>query len=110
MFRRFLLALPTICLVCAAPVLAQTEPAPIRVKVDLVSVAVRVTDKQGHYIQGLSAEDFTVTEDGQKQKIAFFDRESEPISMSVLVDSSSSMNLGGKTAAAQGMGACCFAI
>jgi Ca-activated chloride channel family protein len=88
---------------CAASMMAQTPPAPIRVKVDLVSVAVRVTDKQGHDIQGLTAEDFTVAEDGQKQKIAFFDREKEPISMTVLVDSSSSMNFGGKTAAAQDM-------
>jgi hypothetical protein len=49
---------------------------------------VRVTDKQGHDIQGLSAEDFTLTEDGQKQKVAFFDREKEPIALSIVLDSS----------------------
>lgn len=103
MIRRYSLAFLAIVFGCAAPVRAQTPPAPIRVQVDLVSAAVRVTDKQGHDIQGLTADDFTVTEDGQKQKIAFFDREKQPISMSVLVDSSSSMSFGGKTAAAQDM-------
>jgi Ca-activated chloride channel family protein len=103
MFRRYLLAFAALFFTCAAPAHPQTEPPSIRVKVDLVSVAVRVTDKQGHDVQGLSAESFTLTEDGQRQKIAFFDREKEPITLRIVVDSSSSMNLAGKTAAAPDM-------
>jgi hypothetical protein len=81
MFRRFSIAAAALFLGSAAPLPSQTEPTPIRVHVDLVSVAVRVTDKQGHDIQGLAADDFTVKEAGQKQKMAFFDRKKEPISL-----------------------------
>jgi Ca-activated chloride channel homolog len=103
MFRRFSILFTTVFLSYASPAHSQTESPVIRVKVDLASVAVRVTDRQGHDVPGLSPEDFTLTEDGQKQKIAFFDTEKEPIALSILVDSSSSMNLSGKTEAAQDM-------
>ncbi len=38
----------------------------------LVTVDVVVTDKKGHPVTGLKAEDFTVEENGKKQKIAIF--------------------------------------
>ena len=41
-------------------------------RVDLVSVAVAVTDKQGNFIKDLKPEDFTVYEDGARQKIVHF--------------------------------------
>lgn len=42
--------------------------------VDLVPVAVTVTDRSGTPVLGLSAADFRVTEDGRPQTIAFFSR------------------------------------
>ena len=51
----------------------------------------------------VSADDFDLLEDGRKQKIAFFDANKEPISLSILVDSSSSMSNGAKLEAAQAM-------
>jgi Ca-activated chloride channel homolog len=62
----------------------------------LQSIAVQVTDKQGNSIQGLTAADFTLLEDGRPQKIAFFGAEKQPISLAVLIDSSTSMSYGGK--------------
>jgi Ca-activated chloride channel homolog len=103
MVRRYLVALATLFLAWAPPLFSQTEPSPIRVNVDLVSVAVRVTDKQGHDVQGLTAEDFTLTEEGQKQKIAFFDSQKDPIALTIVLDSSSSMKLAGKMDVAQDM-------
>jgi Ca-activated chloride channel family protein len=89
----------------ACSLLAQThnQTPTIRVNVDLVSVNVRVTDKQGRDVPELSADDFDLLEDGRKQKIAFFDANKEPITLSILVDSSSSMSNGGKLEAAQAM-------
>jgi Ca-activated chloride channel family protein len=81
----------------------QNQVAPIRVNVDLVSVNARVTDKQGRDVLGLSANDFELLEDGRRQKIAFLDTEKEPITLSVLIDSSSSMYTDGKLDAAEGM-------
>src|SRR5262245_11825062 len=57
-----------------------TEPAnspsvptiTIRVNTRLVVVDVVVTDKKGQPFNGLNAEDFTVEENGKKQKIAVF--------------------------------------
>jgi Ca-activated chloride channel family protein len=81
-------------LILLAPALwAQTSAPPaIRVNVNLVSIPARVTDKQGHDATGLTAADFSVAEDGRQQQIAFFDADQQPLSLTVLVDSSTSMN------------------
>ncbi|HEY6372606.1 MAG TPA: VWA domain-containing protein [Candidatus Sulfotelmatobacter sp.] len=81
----------------------ETKAPAIRVNVDLISVSVRVTDKQDHDSPGLTADDFALFEDGRKQKISFFDTETEPIALSIVVDSSSSMNRDEKLDVAQGL-------
>jgi Ca-activated chloride channel family protein len=88
-------------LACSSLAQTQNQTPTIRVNVDLVSVNVRVTDKQNRDVPQLSADDFDLLEDGRKQKIAFFDTNKEPITLSILVDSSSSMGNGGKLDAAQ---------
>jgi VWFA-related protein len=45
----------------------------IRISSNLVSLDVRVKDKKGKSITDLKAEDFTVTENGVRQKVEFFD-------------------------------------
>src|SRR5208337_5130882 len=51
---------------------AEIPSATIRASTRLVLVDVVVTDKKGQPITGLKAEDFTVEENGKKQKIATF--------------------------------------
>ena len=68
----------------------------IRVDVALVTVGVRVTDSRGRDVSGLKAKDFTVFEDGALRDIAFFSSESQPITLGILVDRSSSMVDGNK--------------
>jgi Ca-activated chloride channel family protein len=41
-------------------------------RVDMVSVPVAVTDKEGKFIKGLEVKDFIVYEDGKRQEIALF--------------------------------------
>lgn len=72
----------------------QSPPGVLRVQVDLRSLAIRVTDKQGNDVKGLSADDFTILEDGQPQKISFFGTDNVPTSLNVLVDESGSMDTG----------------
>jgi VWFA-related protein len=43
----------------------------IKVQSNLVVEAVEVKDKQGHFVQGLTAKDFVLTEDGAPQTIKF---------------------------------------
>ena len=68
----------------------------IRTEVDLLSLAVRVTDRKDNEIHGLRADQFSVYEDGIPQKIAFFDAGDEPVSLGILLDVSGSMEATGK--------------
>lgn len=76
-----LLATP---LVLGSPVSAQQPPAEtapqttIKVEVRQVLVPVVVTDKHGHSVTGLKADDFTVTEDGELEKLTWFGTASDP--------------------------------
>ena len=60
-------------------------------EVDLLSVAVRVTDRKDNEVHGLTANQFKLYEDGKPQKISFFDAGSEPVSLGILLDVSGSM-------------------
>src|ERR1051325_2633904 len=60
--------------VLLVPVLAWAqEDEVVKVKSNLVNIDVIVKDKKGKYISDLKAEDFVITENGQSQKIEFFD-------------------------------------
>ncbi len=57
----------------------QTNTYTLSVKSQLVVETVVVKDKQGKFIGGLSAKDFTVTEDGVPQTIRIFEHEELPV-------------------------------
>jgi VWFA-related protein len=48
------------------------QPYRFESQVDVVSVPVAVTDKEGNFIKDLGPEDFVVYEDGKRQKISLF--------------------------------------
>jgi VWFA-related protein len=48
------------------------SPAVIRATTRLVQVDVVVTDSSGHLVKDLSESDFSITENGKSQKVAFF--------------------------------------
>lgn len=73
---------------------AQAEQPVLHVQVSLQSLAIRVTDKQGNDVKGLSASDFTVLEDGRPQKISFFGTDNVPTSLNVLADVGRSVDTG----------------
>jgi len=56
----------------------------------LVSVPVAVSDREGRYISGLKKDDFTLYENGVKQKITFFETYDEPLNIALLLDTSGS--------------------
>ena len=70
----------------------QDRQAPaFRVGVDIVSLNVTVMDGQNRYVTDLDQADFAVFEDGVKQDLSFFNRRQQPIALSLLLDSSASM-------------------
>src|SRR5262245_60564412 len=96
-FRRTVAAILsslTCCAMCVIPAAAQTQKRDsdqtFKIDTTLVSVPVIVSDRQGRYIAGLKASDFTLYEDRVKQPIAFFADTEEPINVALLLDTSKS--------------------
>jgi VWFA-related protein len=73
---------------CVGAVSAQNDV--IKVDTTLVSVPVVVSDRDGRYLPGLKAADFTLFKDGVQQKIEFFASTEEPINVALLIDTSHS--------------------
>lgn len=84
----------SLALALAAPALTQ-EPAAqgpvIKTQVNLVNLFVTVRDKKKKIITDLKQENFSITEDNEPQKIAFFSKEvTLPITLGLLLDTSGS--------------------
>jgi Ca-activated chloride channel homolog len=71
------------------PVRAQ-QPS-FRSGIDVVSLNVTVADGAGRFVTNLDRDTFSVYEDGIKQQLTFFNRSNLPIALSVLLDTSASM-------------------
>jgi Ca-activated chloride channel family protein len=65
---------------------------PFRAGVDLVSLNVTVADGTAKYVTDLAQDEFTVFEDGVKQEVTFFNKTNLPIALSLLLDTSASMD------------------
>ena len=72
----------------------RSQPSPqgaFRSTVDIVSLSVTVMNASNHYVTDLEQDEFSVFEDGVKQDLTFFNRRQQPIALSLLLDSSASM-------------------
>lgn len=65
------------------------EEAQIRVRVDLVTTPVTVRDAAGHQVYDLASSEFRVLDNGVEQKIERFEMGGVPLSVVVLLESSS---------------------
>ncbi|HVQ40742.1 MAG TPA: VWA domain-containing protein [Vicinamibacterales bacterium] len=74
--------------VAAAGVHAQQV---FRTSTDAVVMTVTVTDSAGRLVAGLEQEDFQVFEDQLQQDITNFSRQPQPIALSLVIDTSASM-------------------
>ncbi|HYV61056.1 MAG TPA: VWA domain-containing protein [Bryobacteraceae bacterium] len=82
--------LPTTCLLFTLAAAAQQPPTPqnapagadgtvtFKTSTQLVIETIAVKDKSGNPVEGLTAKDFTITEDGVAQTIAFFEYQKLP--------------------------------
>jgi Ca-activated chloride channel family protein len=70
---------------------ARQEPQIFRAAVDVVSLNVTAVDPQNRYVTDLDEQDFSIFEDGAKQELMLFNRTSLPIALSLLIDTSASM-------------------
>jgi Ca-activated chloride channel family protein len=75
----------------AAPAGVSAQQPSFRTGVDLVSLNVTVADPTGRFLTNLEPTAFQVFEDGVKQEVTFFNRSNLPIALSLLLDTSASM-------------------
>ncbi|MBN1568856.1 MAG: VWA domain-containing protein [Acidobacteria bacterium] len=71
----------------------QKDDQVIRVAVDMISLPVVVTTKDGRRVTDLKKEDFQIFENGAKQEIAGFAATDEPICVALALDTSGSTEL-----------------
>jgi Ca-activated chloride channel family protein len=75
----------------AAPLALRAQQPAFRSAIDVVSMNVTVTDSTNRYITDLTEQDFEIFEDGVKQDLTLFNRSNLPVALSLLIDTSSSM-------------------
>ena len=81
----------TVAALAAIDVIAGAQQPSFRVGVDIVSLNVTVSDGTSRYVTDLEQKDFQVFEDGVKQDVTFFSKANLPIALSLLIDTSASM-------------------
>lgn len=74
-----------------APPTSEKTPYTITDNVDLVLLNVSVRDRHGHYVSGLTKNDFRVYEDAHPQAITQFGQMDAPVAIGLVVDNSGSM-------------------
>ncbi len=67
----------------------KTTQSKLKVQVALVNTPVTVRNSRGEMVHDLDAKDFQVTDNGASQQISHFDLGGDPISMVILVETSS---------------------
>lgn len=75
-----------------SPTPTPDEPdRPVKIKTDLVTLTLTVTDLYGRYVSGLTKNAFTITDNSQAQEIQFFSDSDAPVSVGIIFDVSGSM-------------------
>jgi Ca-activated chloride channel family protein len=84
-----------VVLQAVAPIII-AQDKPVKLRADLLTIDVTVTDKDGNSIRGLRADDFAVVDDGEPQNISFFESNEEasmtrPLAAVIAIDISGSI-------------------
>ena len=67
---------------------AQDDGEVVKIDTSLVTVPVRVIDRKGRFVGGLTKDNFKVFEDGAERDIAYFSSEQEPFTVALVLDMS----------------------
>ena len=81
----------TSVLVASAALAGLARQPTFRSSTSIVSVPTTVTDSQGRLVPNLEQEDFTVLDNGKPQEVTFFQNETQPFTVVVMLDFSASM-------------------
>ena len=71
----------------------EDEPSkPLKLRTDLVTLTLTVTDLYGRYVSGLTKKAFSVFDNNEEQDITYFSDSDAPVSVGILFDVSGSMS------------------
>ncbi|HEY7285203.1 MAG TPA: VWA domain-containing protein [Vicinamibacterales bacterium] len=84
-------ALAFVALIALAHPASAQEPSFKSTSSELVVLPVLVTDRPDHYVPDLAREQFTVYDNGRRVPLEFFSAEDTPVTVGLVIDSSSSM-------------------
>ncbi len=65
---------------------------PIKIKTDLITMTLTVTDLYGRYVSGLKKDAFKIFDNNDEQEITFFSDADAPVSVGIVFDVSDSMS------------------
>src|SRR5262245_11634389 len=82
--------LTPVAIICAAAVLS-AQQATFKAGTSIVPVLTTVIDSQGRLVPNLEQEEFTILDNGKPQPISFFQNETQPFTVVVMLDFSASM-------------------
>jgi len=85
--------LTTIAMLVAATLIvaAQQETPTFKATTQIVSVPATVLDAQGRLVPNLEQDEFTILDNGKPQQVTFFQNETQPFTVVVMLDYSASM-------------------
>ena len=86
-----IISLTAITIIGSVLLAQDRSSAPFRAGIEMVSLNVTVTNQSDQFVKNLEGTDFFIFEDGIKQDVTFFNRTQEPVAVSLLLDSSASM-------------------
>ncbi len=85
------LPLALFLIVSAGGLKAQSpDDTPIKVNTVLLNIPINATDKNGRYAAGLKKENFSITQEGERQGIDFFADSETPMSVAIVIDTTGS--------------------
>lgn len=85
-----LLLLSLIFLTNAVKAQEPNDDAPLKVDTLLLTMPLIVKDENGRNVASLKKEDFSIVQNGEKQKIEYFFNEDAPMNVAILIDTSAS--------------------
>ncbi len=66
----------------------ETDGEVLKIETDLVSIPVKISDRKGRFITGLTKENFQIFENNVPQEIAYFSNEQQPFTVALVLDMS----------------------
>jgi Ca-activated chloride channel family protein len=81
----------TLALIVTAALTAIAQQETFRATTQIVSVPTTVTDAQGRLVPNLEQGQFSILDNGKPQEITFFENETQPFTVVVMMDFSASM-------------------